>query len=50
MVVTLLMLLCIFVLTWFGSVPEPFKIVLFVVEAVILILIVLPWTGMRAVP
>lgn len=50
MVISILMLLCLFVLTYFATLQEPFKLVLFVVEAVILILIVLPWTGFRAVP
>ena len=44
---TLLLLLCVFVLTWFAGLPPPFRIVLFVVEAVVLILVVLPVAGLR---
>ena len=50
MVVSLLLLLCAFLLTFFTPIPEPYKLVLFIVEAVILLLIVLPIAGIRGVP
>ena len=50
MVASLLMLLCVFMLTWFAPIGEPFKIVLYIAEAVILALIILPAAGFRPVP
>lgn len=38
----LLLLLCVFVLTWFATLPQPFWIILVILEAVALVLAVAP--------
>lgn len=40
--VTLLIDLCLFVITFFNVQPQPFKIILYVLEAVILVLVLAP--------
>jgi hypothetical protein len=39
----LLILLCVFVLTWFASLPPPFFIILVIFEAIALVLFLQPY-------
>lgn len=45
----LLVLLCVFVLTWFAALPPPFFIILVILEAIALVLLVEP-LAMRGAP
>jgi len=43
----LLLLLCVFVLTWFAGLPPPFWIILTIIEAITLVLLVAPLAPLR---
>jgi len=43
----LLILLCVFILTWFAALPPPLWIILTVIEAIALVLFVAPYAGMH---
>jgi predicted membrane chloride channel (bestrophin family) len=45
MLASMLSLLVLFLLTWFSVMPQPFKMVCFVIEAVILALYIIPISG-----
>lgn len=43
----LLILLCVFVLTWFASLPPPFWIILVIIEALALVVTIMPLAPLR---